>query len=80
MGSAQHGPNTTAVPRYGLQGALPGDEHPSEYRFAFSLSGKHDVRFARNRIASNSELEPGATFAFQVDQFDEGGGGATSGV
>lgn len=68
------------VPRYGLQGVLPGGEHPSEDSFAFSLSGKHDIRLTTNLVASNRELDPGATFAFQVDQLDEGGGGTPGGV
>jgi hypothetical protein len=59
---------------------LPGDEHPGEDPFAFSLSGKQGIRLSTNWIASNSELDPGAAFAFQVDQLDQGGGGATSGV
>ena len=72
-------PGARAVPRYGLQGVLPGYEHPGEDRFAFALSGKQDIRLSRNWVASDSELDRGATFAFQVDRFDEGGG-ATSRV
>ena len=59
---------------------LQGDEHPGEDRFAFAFSRKQDIRLSSNWVASNSELDPRATFAFQVDQFDEGGSGAMSGV
>ena len=65
---------------HGLQGVLSDDEHPGEDLFAFSLSDKQDIHLSRNWVASNFELDPGATFAFQVDQLDEGGAGAPGGV
>ena len=65
---------------HGLQGVLSDDEHPGEDLFAFSLSDKQDIHLSSNWVASNFELDPGATFAFQVDQLDEGGAGAPGGV